>query len=91
MTFINIHIKNNCNKNAILDWMINQLYLRGDISLIELLHQHMDDLVIQDMDVLSYHEVGWNVLDLYKLDAAKYDPNNLEIPQPKCCFEKHYT
>lgn len=91
MVFINVYARNKHNKTVILDWMISQLRLKGDVSLIELLDQHMDELVIRDRDILSYHQVGWNELDLLKLHAAICDPNNLEIPEPKCRFRKHYT
>lgn len=91
MVFINIYATNGYNKTVILDWMIGRLRVKGDVSLIELLNLHMDKLVIRDRDILSYHQVGWNELDLLKLHKAICDPNNLEIPEPKCRFWKHYT
>ena len=90
MVFIKIYAKDEPNRTVILDWMIRQLYNKGDISLIDLLGQYMDELVIEDNDILGYHDVGWNELDLLKLHKAICNPNNLEIPGPKCRFRKHY-
>lgn len=91
MVFIKIFIKDECNKNVILDWMIEQLLVNGDVSLIELLRQFIDNLTIENNDILSYHNVGWNMLDLPKIYEAKQSLGNLEIPEPKVRFCKHYT
>lgn len=91
MVFINIYAKSEANKTVILDWMIRQLYSKGDISLLDLLGQYMDELVIEDNDILGYCDVGWNELDLLNLHKAICNPNDLEIPGPKYRFRKHYT
>lgn len=88
---IKVYAKDEQIRNAILDWMIKQLYTEGDLSLHDLIRQYNDKVVIEDDDILSYWDVGWNVLDLLKLSKAKFGTNNLEIPGPKCCFWKHYT
>lgn len=51
----------------------------------------MNEVIIEDSDMLSYHDVGWNELDLLKLHKAKRDSVDLEIPEPKYRFWKHYT
>ena len=91
MVFIKIYARDEQNRNVILDWMIEQLYKKGDVSLIELLRQYVNEVIIEDNDMLSYHDVGWNELDLLKLHKAKRDSVDLEIPEPKCRFWKHYT
>lgn len=88
---IKVYAKDEQIRNAILDWMIEQLSTEGELSLIDLIRQRIDEVVIEDDDMLNYWEVGWNELDLLKLSKAKFDTNNLEIPGPKCCFWKHYT
>lgn len=91
MVFIKIYAKDEWNRNVILDWMIEQLCKKGEVSLIDLLRQYMNEVIIEDNDMLSYHDVGWNELDLLKLHKAKRDQNDLEIPEPKYHFMKHYT
>lgn len=91
MVYIKIYAKNEHNRNAILDWIIEQLYFKGEVSLVDLLRRYMNEVIIEDTDVFSYHDVGWNELDLFKLYEAKRDSNDLEIPRPKCRFRKHYT
>ena len=90
MVFIKIYAKDEQNRNLILDWMIEQLCEKGDISLFDLHQYYTNEVVIEDNDTLSYHDVGWNEMDLPKLHKAKYDSCNLEIPEPKCRFWKRY-
>ena len=90
MVFIKIHAKDELNRNVSLDWMTEQLYKKGEVSLIDLLRQYMNEVIIEDNDILSYHDVGWDDLDLLKLYKAKRDQNDLEIPEPKYHFMKHY-
>ena len=88
---IKVYAKDEQIRNTILDWMIEQLSTEGEVSLHDLIRQYNDKVVIEDDDILSYWDVGWNVLDLLKLSKAKFDLNNLEIPGPKCRFWKYYT
>lgn len=91
MVFIQIHAKNEQNWNEILDWMIEELYRKSEVSLIDLFRRYYNEVIIEDDDILSYYDIGWNELDLHKLYKAKCDHNNLEIPKPKCYFMKRYT
>lgn len=91
MPFIRIFAKNESDKDEILEWMIQELYEKGHMSLMDLLYRYVDVLRIEDNDVLSYHDVGWNALDILWLEITKRDRLTLEIPCLKCRFEPHYT
>jgi hypothetical protein len=83
MMFIKVYAKNKPIKSIILDWLIKLLYAQRAVSLVDLLRQHMDDVSIEDNDILSYHDVGWNLSDLIRLCKARDESDNLEIPEPK--------
>jgi hypothetical protein len=51
----------------------------------------MNEVIIEYNDILGFHDVGWNQLDLLKIYKAKCNSVDLEIPEPKCRFWKHYT
>ena len=90
MIYMNVYAKNE-QKVAILDWMIEQIRIKGELSLNQLLLQHMNDVTLVDNDTLGFHDVGWNVNDLIRLYKSRQDTIDLEIPQPRCRFRKRYT
>ena len=91
MLNIKIYAKTELDKKDVLDWMIRQLVLNGEISLIDLLDQYMDKVTIIDSDCCSYYEVGWNIVDLDKILLCRNnDHNDLRIPYPKIWFRACY-
>ena len=62
----------------------------GHIILINLLDQYMGEVTLEDNDCFGYHEVGWNILDLYVLFNS-LNEKDLRIPNPKVLFKPHYT
>ena len=90
MVFIRVCAKDENGKMEILKWMTRRIIINGHISLMDLLDQHANEVTLDDNDCFGYHEVGWNLVDLDILFKA-LNEKNLRIPNPKLCFEPHYT
>ena len=90
MVFIKVCAKDENSKIGILKWMTRQIMINGHVSLMDLLNQYTDEVTLDDNDWFSYHEVGWNIVDLDILFEA-LNEKNLRIPNPKFNFEPHYT
>ena len=90
MVFIRVLAKDENGKMEILKWMTRQIMINGHISLMDLLYRHANEVTLDDNDCFSYHEVGWNLVDLDILFKA-LNEKNLRIPNPKFNFEPHYT
>ena len=91
MLNIKIYAKTELDKEDVLNWMIRRLILNGEISLINLLDQHMDRLTIIDNDCCNYYEVGWNIVDLDEMLLCRNnDHSGLRIPDPKLWFRACY-
>lgn len=91
MLDIKIYAKTKLDKKDVLDWMIRRLVLHGEISIIDLLDQHMDKLTIIDSDYCNYYDVGWNIVDLDEMLLYRNnDLSGLRIPDPKLWFRPCY-
>ena len=90
MAFIKVLAKDENIKMEILKWMTRQIMINGHVSLMDLLDQYMDKVILYDNDWFGHHEVGWNIVDLDILFEA-LNEKNLRIPNPKFNFEPHYT
>lgn len=92
MVRIRIFATNEQNKDTVVNWLIEQIIVKGHVGLIDLILQFQNnEVTIQDDDVMSYWDVGWNRNDLCDLFEVKHDTSTMELLKPKYRYWPHYT
>lgn len=71
-------------------WMRRMIIDNGHVSLMDLLERYIHQVSLEDNDFVSYHDVGWNILDFDVLFVDNHE-NDLRIPNPKLHFKPRYT